>query len=70
MTRKLVVTLSIPAAITSKSALTAKTAARAVLKTYPGATLVTETIGSAATTLGAYLAANASAHLLYLGPRA
>ncbi len=62
---KLKVTVSIPAAATSKAALWAKTAARAVIKTYPGASLTTEvTSGSAltsfvlASTLGSTLAAS------------
>jgi len=58
--RNLKITLSIPAAATSTAALAGKMAARAVIKTYPSATLVTETVGSGATTIAAYLAASAA----------
>lgn len=58
------VTVSIPGAATSKAALWAKTAARAVLKTYPGATLTTEVIGSGHTTVAAYLMASAAGSLV------
>jgi hypothetical protein len=66
--KNLKVSVSIPAAATSKAALWAKTAARAVLKTYPGATLTTSVTSNSALTsfvlasaLGSTLAGAATA---------
>lgn len=60
--KNLSVVVSIPAAATSKTALWAKTAARAVLKTYPGATLTTE-VTSASVITGVVLASALSTTL-------